>query len=286
MGEQFVEVGEARQVKVNHLEGADRGPAAGPEVDEQAGATAAVEARLSEAEEIRADLETRLTELELSKATTEKQLEEAIEAARIANQPSRDDLEQIDGIGRIYEQKLFDAGIYTFAHLAITPVERLQEIIQPAAWQNINFASWIEQARRCAEVVIFDSLPYRLEEINGIGPVIAKRLNEQGIMTFADLARTTEKQLREMVPQRGGLRYDFAGWIKEARAFVGLTTGDRPPLPLERIKGIGPVFATRLDLAGIHTFDDLANASEDSLREAIGTRGVHFKSTPLDRRCA
>jgi len=201
-------------------------------------------------------------------------LQEALAALTEARQPRRDDLEQIDGIGRVYEQKLFDAGINTFAQLAVTPVARLKEIIQPATWQNIDFESWLEQARKCAEVVIFDLLPYRLEEIRGIGPTYAKRLNAEGIMTFADLAHTPEARLRAIIPQRGGLQHNFADWIRQAHAFVGLTTGDRPPLPLEEIKGIGPVFATRLDLAGIHTYADLAAASEDQLREIIGTRGV------------
>jgi predicted flap endonuclease-1-like 5' DNA nuclease len=189
-------------------------------------------------------------------------------------QARRDDLEQIDGIGRVYEQKLFDAGIDTFARLAITPASRLREIIEPASWQQIDFDSWIEQARKCAEVVIFDLLPYRLEEIHGIGPTYAKRLNAAGIITFSDLANTSEKRLREVIMPKGGLNIDFANWIKEARAFVALTTADRPPLPLERIKGIGPVFATRLDLAGIHSYADLANSSEEQLQQIIGTRGV------------
>jgi len=249
-------------------------------LNEESASKSAIETRMSEIEVGKVVSEQQLAAAEQQLAATQQELEEALAALKIATQPKRDDLEQIDGIGRVYEQKLFDAGINTFAHLAITPVARLQEIIQPAAWQNLNFESWVEQARKCAEVVIFDTLPYRLEEINGIGPVIAKRLNEEGIMTFYDLAHTTEKRLREIVPQRGGLKYDFAAWIKEARAFVGLTTGDRPPLPLEQIKGIGPVFATRLDLAGIHTFDDLANASEDTLRDAIGSRGVQVSNLP------
>jgi len=155
-------------------------------------------------------------------------------------------------------------------------VARLKEIIDPASWQQIDFESWLEQARKSAQVIIFDLLPYRLEEINGIGPAYAKRLNAEGIMTFTDLASSTEERLRAIIPQRGGLTHNFAGWIREARAFVGLTAGDRPPLPLERIKGIGPVFATKLDLAGIHTYADLAAANEEQLRGIIGTRGLQI----------
>lgn len=237
-------------------------------------AKAAVDQQLQETSTSKAETEQALQEALATKATLEQQLKEALDTLAEARQPRRDDLEQIDGIGRIYEQKLFDAGINTFAQLAVTPVDRLKEIINPASWQQLDFESWIEQARKMAEVVIFDLVPYRLEEINGIGPVIAKRLNAEGIMTFTDLAHSTEERLRAIVPQRGGLTHDFAGWIREARAFVSITAGDRPPLPLERIKGIGPVFATKLDLAGIHTYADLAATNEDKLREIIGTRGL------------
>lgn len=237
---------------------------------------ASVDQQLQDATTAKTAAEKQLQDITAAKATVDQQLQEALDTLAEARQPRRDDLEQIDGIGRVYEQKLFDAGVNTFAQLAITPVARLKEIIDPASWQQIDFESWLEQARRSAQVVIFDLLPYRLEEINGIGPAYAKRLNAEGIMTFADLADSTEERLRAIIPQRGGLTLDFAGWIKEARAFVNVTAGDRPPLPLERIKGIGPVFATRLDLAGIHTYADLAAADEEQLRGIIGTRGVQI----------
>jgi predicted flap endonuclease-1-like 5' DNA nuclease len=244
------------------------------QLQETLSAKAAADQQLQETISAKVAAEQQLQETATAKATVEQQLEEALNALTEARKPRRDDLEQIDGIGRVYEQKLFDAGINTFAQLAVTPITRLKEIITPAAWQHVDFQSWIDQARSSAEVVIFDLLPYRLEEIRGIGPTYAKRLNAEGIMTFQDLANTSETRLREIIPQNRGLSVDYASWIKQAHAFVGLTTGDRPPLPLERIKGIGPVFATRLDLAGIHTYADLANANEEQLRDLIGTRGI------------
>jgi predicted flap endonuclease-1-like 5' DNA nuclease len=246
------------------------------QLQEVSAAKMTVEQQLLETTTAKAATEQTLQETLAAKATLEQQLREALDTLAEARQPRRDDLEQIDGIGRVYEQKLFDAGINTFAQLAVTPVVRLKEIINPASWQQLDFESWLEQARKMAEIVTFDLLPYRLEEINGIGPAYAKRLNAEGIMTFTDLAHCTEERLRAIIPQRGGLPHDFAGWIREARAFVSVTAGDRPPLPLERIKGIGPVFATKLDLAGIHTYADLAAANEDQVREIIGTRGVQI----------
>ena len=39
---------------------------------------------------------------------------------------------------------------------------------------------------------------------------------------------------------------------------------------LQDIKGIGPVFAARLNKAGVHDFQDLAKLNENQLREIVG----------------
>jgi predicted flap endonuclease-1-like 5' DNA nuclease len=230
--------------------------------------------RQDEAQATLAQLQAQLTALSTEKLELGQRLSDTLAVTQAAPQSRRDDLEQIRGIGPIYEQRLFAAGIETFAQLAATPVERLREIIQPAVWQRIDFDNWVAQARQSAEVVIWDLLPYRLEEIRGIGPVYVKRLNAAGILTFADLAHTPEKRLREIIAPKAWQAIDFAGWIHQARAFAAVAAGDRPPLPLERIKGIGPVFATRLDLAGIRTFADLARCTEEELQGIIGKRGA------------
>ncbi|MEZ4657327.1 MAG: DUF4332 domain-containing protein [Caldilineaceae bacterium] len=62
-----------------------------------------------------------------------------------------DALARINGIGKVYEQRLNAAGIRTFAELAQTSPEQLREIIQPADWQAIDFASWVEQASALAQ---------------------------------------------------------------------------------------------------------------------------------------
>jgi predicted flap endonuclease-1-like 5' DNA nuclease len=52
-----------------------------------------------------------------------------------------------------------------------------------------------------------------LEEINGIGPVFANRLNEAGIYTFAQLALSEPDQLKEIT---GVTRWDPEDWISQA----------------------------------------------------------------------
>jgi predicted flap endonuclease-1-like 5' DNA nuclease len=58
-----------------------------------------------------------------------------------------DDLTVIGGVGRVYQWKLRDAGISTFAQLASTTPEYIEQALQIKGWQNVDPASWIEQAR-------------------------------------------------------------------------------------------------------------------------------------------
>ena len=65
--------------------------------------------------------------------------------------PAKDNLLRIEGIGRTYDGRLRAAGINTFADLVNVGEARLREIIQPQAWQRVNFAEWIEQAKLIIE---------------------------------------------------------------------------------------------------------------------------------------
>jgi len=60
------------------------------------------------------------------------------------------DLAAIRGIGDVFEQKLYEAGIMTFADLAAETVAQLEAIIQPQEWQEVDFAGWVAQARDLA----------------------------------------------------------------------------------------------------------------------------------------
>ncbi len=67
--------------------------------------------------------------------------------------PRRDDLKVIKGIGEVFEEKLFEAGITTYGALAGTSAEEIAAIIQPADWQNYDFYDWIRQASELAQKV-------------------------------------------------------------------------------------------------------------------------------------
>ena len=63
-----------------------------------------------------------------------------------------DDFEPIQGIGKIFEQRLYSAGIRTYRELANTSEERLAEICQARKPLVPDYASWIRQARTFMEV--------------------------------------------------------------------------------------------------------------------------------------
>jgi predicted flap endonuclease-1-like 5' DNA nuclease len=58
----------------------------------------------------------------------------------------RDPLIDINGIGPVYEQRLFAAGITTFAQLAHLSAPDVLAIIQPKEWQKVDAEAWIAEA--------------------------------------------------------------------------------------------------------------------------------------------
>ena len=63
-----------------------------------------------------------------------------------------DDFEPIQGIGKIFEQRLYSAGIRTYRELANTSEERLAEVCQARKPLVPDYGSWIRQARIFMEI--------------------------------------------------------------------------------------------------------------------------------------
>ncbi|MBF2083729.1 MAG: substrate-binding domain-containing protein [Thermoleptolyngbya sp. C42_A2020_037] len=210
-----------------------------------------------------------------SSIATESPDREIVQATGLMTDIRHDPLRDINGIGPIYEQKLFNAGIYTFADLAALTPAQVQEIIRPAAWQQIFPAVWIQEAARLAQGVDvpadIDHDPLR--DINGIGPVYEQKLFDGGICTFADLAAATPEQLRTLIRPESWQRFDPEAWIAEAQVISGRSPSpipaEIPRDPLLDINGIGPVYEQKLFAAGITTFADLAAATPEQLHDII-----------------
>ena len=132
-----------------------------------------------------------------------------------------DPLSDIRGIGDVYEQRLYEAGVFTWHELAQVDAETLQEITR--ALPSSSPASWIAQARRLAAengrigATYTGPVPDDLTRIAGIDQVFEQELMRGGIVTFAQLAQATPQRLAEIIPAHGlDDAIDFAGWIAKA----------------------------------------------------------------------
>lgn len=185
----------------------------------------------------------------------------------------RDALVDIEGIGPVFAKRLNDAGIFSFRQLAEQTSERLREIINPEAWQKLDTADWITQAKAMAD-------PDPLEDIVGIGEIYARRLNKAGIYTFAQLASLSPERVEQIAEVEEPQMIDAKSWIAQARGFafkkgqetraLGSRAVPQDEDPLIDIEGIGPVYAERLNRAGVFSFWQLANMTPEQVGEIIG----------------
>ncbi len=103
--------------------------------------------------------------------------------------------------------------------------------------------------------------------IRGIGPKFAVQLAAAGITSFAALAAATPEQLRDAAKAPTWQQVDYDAWIAEAKDLAGRPRSAGDDLLI--IEGIGPVYAAKLQAAGITTFAQLAAADNARLTEII-----------------
>ncbi len=154
-------------------------------------------------------------------------------AAEEPPKPASDDLTIIEGIGPKIAELLNQSGIYTFSQLADANVLDLETILRGGGtrFQTANPETWPRQARLAAnrEWPRLDALKAQLQGgvrrpggeeagmrsqavpepqddlavIEGIGPKIAEILSQNGIRTFAQLARMEPARLRLILDEAG-----------------------------------------------------------------------------------
>jgi len=141
-------------------------------------------------------------------------------ATASGNRP--DPLSDIRGIGDVYEQRLYEAGIFTWHELGQVDVDTLRAVTK--ALPTSQPESWIEQARQLAAengrigATYTGPVPSDLTRIPGIDQVFEQELVRAGIVTFAQLAQTTAPELAVIIPtHRLDDAIDFPAWIREAR---------------------------------------------------------------------
>jgi predicted flap endonuclease-1-like 5' DNA nuclease/predicted nucleic acid-binding Zn-ribbon protein len=121
----------------------------------------------------------------------------------------RDSLERINGIGVVYQRKLFAAEIDTFEDLIAAGPDKLYEVLEA----DLEYGPWITEAQGYAS----NEGQYRdhLEKVDGIGQVYQGRLFEAGVYSFEDLAAQSDDRIREIV-QPGERDVEIGKWKLEA----------------------------------------------------------------------
>jgi predicted flap endonuclease-1-like 5' DNA nuclease len=136
------------------------------------------------------------------------------------------DLSKLRGIGSVYEQKLYAAGIGTFWQLSQAADADLTRILGVKDFQNVNLTEIKAAAAKKAEDTgtvghIWDgSQPDDFEPLGGIGQVYEGRLYDAGICTYTALATATVEQLAAICKAPAWRMPDYAGWIAQAAARV------------------------------------------------------------------
>ncbi|GIV71745.1 MULTISPECIES: helix-hairpin-helix domain-containing protein [Caldilinea] len=141
------------------------------------------------------------------------------------------DLGMVKGIGRVYEQRLYEAGIGTYWELANLSNEEMERILQvnPLQKLRLDFDAIRADAERLAQEtntvgqLWSGEAPDDFEPIEGIGKIYERRLYEAGIRTYRDLASTTPERLAEIIKPRPPAQPDFAHWIAQARQLAEAT---------------------------------------------------------------
>lgn len=143
----------------------------------------------------------------------------------LPSKDSPDDLSKIKGIGDVYKQRLYRAGIYTWKQIAETDIETLRRAT--SAYPSSNIDDWLVQAQKLMdkhgrrEAVYGGPQPDDMTKILGIGPVGASVLYRSGICTYEQLASTSIPHLEALFPIAvAGDLPDFAQWIARAEALA------------------------------------------------------------------
>jgi predicted flap endonuclease-1-like 5' DNA nuclease len=144
--------------------------------------------------------------------------------AAIAPQPPErpDNFAKIKGVGSVYRQRLYEAGISTWQQLVDTDPEVLRKITR--AKPNADIEEWQAQAQALMEKYRREGATYHgpppddLTAISGIGPTTLDALYHAGICTFEQLAAATPDQLRDLLPAPAvGVEANYTPWIEQAK---------------------------------------------------------------------
>jgi predicted flap endonuclease-1-like 5' DNA nuclease len=100
-------------------------------------------------------------------------------------------------------------------------------------------------------------MPYKVIDIEGIGPNYAEKLQTLGIHTTTDLLdKGSAKKGREQIAAKTGIPESLIlTWVNHADLF--------------RVKGIGPQFAELLEAAGVDTVKEFVKRKPENLHQKL-----------------
>ncbi len=135
-------------------------------------------------------------------------------------------LARIKGIGRVYEDKLYQIGIGTFWQVATASVQLLSDTFGIKEFQAVNLEAIQRFAREWAEKTGTEgklwngNQPDDLETLPGIGKTYEGRLYDAGICTWAKLAQLSPDELAAILKAPSWNQPDYAAWIAYAKAQI------------------------------------------------------------------
>ena len=134
----------------------------------------------------------------------------------------------INGIGEIFEQRLYNAGVGTYWEVAHLSDDDFRRMLHLSEWQltAVDLDDIRSQAAQLAhetgtEGQLWEGeTPDDFARIPGIGKRFERRLYAAGIHTYRALAASTESQLAAIIgPQV--VQPDFRAWIARAGEMSG-----------------------------------------------------------------
>jgi predicted flap endonuclease-1-like 5' DNA nuclease len=143
------------------------------------------------------------------------------ENAQIVSCPQ--DLESIEGIGVVYERRLYEAGVGSFWEVAQLSDTLLSDILEVMPFQDVDLAAIRASAMALAVETgtvhrVWDGTePDDFEPLPGIGVIYERRLYQAGYCTYETLAAATAEDLEAVCQPPPGQKPDFAGWIATAQ---------------------------------------------------------------------
>lgn len=150
----------------------------------------------------------------------------------ILEEPEKDDLSLITGIGPFLEKKLNEIGIYTYLQISEMTPGMIEQVTKDIGYLpgRIEKDDWVGQATRLYQAKQEDPLalqpldtnsnsPEDLKIIEGIGPKIEELLKAANINSWKDLADTEPEKLRQILDAAGDHYrvHDPGTWPAQAR---------------------------------------------------------------------